>query len=122
MLHVKQLEGSHAGEKVYESTESIIEYWKISKEQIHLVLTDNASNMKKALRDANLSRFGCFAHLLQLVVNDSVISQQVVIDILAVARSIVGHFKCSTLAYHLLDEIRQRLHIPKHKLLQDEPT
>ena len=50
-----------------------------------------------------------FAHSLQLVVNDGVISQRVVIDVLAVARSIVGHFKCSTLAYHLLDEICEHL-------------
>ena len=73
----------------------MINYWKISKEQIHLVLTDNASNMKKALRDANLSGFGCFAHSLQLVVIDGVISR-VVIDVLAIARSILGHFKSST--------------------------
>ena len=119
---MKQLEGSHTGEKICESIESMIEYWKISKERIHLVLTDNASNMKKALRDASLSGFGCFVHSLQLIVNDGVISQRVVIDILAVARSIVGHFKRSTLAYHLLDEIRERLDIPKHKLQQDEPT
>ena len=78
--------------------------------------------MKKALRDANLNGFGCFAHSLQLAVNDGVMSQPVVIDVLAVARSIVGHFKRSTLAYHLLDEIRERLDIPKHKLQQDEPT
>ena len=122
VLHVKQLEGSHTGEKICESIESMIDYWKIPKEQIHLVLTDNASNMKKALRDANFSGFGCFAHSLQLVINDGVISQEVVIDVLAVARSIVGHFKRSTLAYHLLDEIREHLDIPKHKLQQDEPT
>lgn len=72
---MKQLEGSHTGEKICEHIESMINYWKISKEQIHLVLTDNANNMKKALRDANLSGFGCFAHSLQLVVNDGVISQ-----------------------------------------------
>ena len=99
----------------------MINYWKISKEQIHLVLTDNASNTKKALRDANLSGFGCFAHSLQLVVIDGVISR-VVIDVLAIARSILGHFKSSTLAYHLLNEIREHLDIPKHKLQQDEPT
>ena len=121
VLQVKQLEGSHTGETICKSIESMIEYWKISKERIHLVLTDNASNMKKALRDANLSGFGCFAHSLQLV-NDGVITQRVVIDVLAVARSIVGHFKHSTLACHLLDEIRERLDIPKHKLQQDEPT
>ena len=101
------------------------EYWKISKERIHLVLTDNASNMKKALRDANLSGFGCFTHSLQLVVNDGVISQQVVIDVLAVARSIVGHFKCSTLAYHLLNEIVNVLTYPNincNKMNQHDGT
>ena len=71
---MKQLERSHTGEKVCESIESMIDYWKISKEQIHLILTDNISNMKKALRDANLSGFGCFAHSLQLVINDGVSS------------------------------------------------
>ena len=78
--------------------------------------------MKKALRDVNLSGFCCFAHSLQLVANDGVISQRVVIDVLAVARSIVGHFKRSTLAYHLLDEIHECLDIPKHKLQQDDQT
>ena len=69
VLHVKHLNGSHSGKKICESIESMIEYWKISKERIHLVLTDNASNMKKAQRDANLNGFGCFVHSLQLVVN-----------------------------------------------------
>ena len=36
--------------------------------------------------------------------------------------SIVGHFKHSTLAYHKLDQIRERLDIKKHRLQQDEPT
>ena len=45
-----------------------------------------------------------------------------VIDTLAVSRRSVGHFKHSILAYHLLDEIRERFDITKHKLQQDEPT
>jgi len=49
-------------------------------------------------------------------------SQQVVIDVLAVAWTIVGYFKHSTLAYDLLDEICKHLSIDKHKLQQDEPT
>ena len=32
VLHVKHLDGSHSGEKIGESIESMIEYWKISKE------------------------------------------------------------------------------------------
>ena len=36
--------------------------------------------------------------------------------------SIVGHFKHSTIAYHKLDQIRERLDIKKHRLQQDKPT
>ena len=56
------------------------------------------------------------------MVHDGVLSQRMVIDTLAVSLRIVGHFKHFALAYHLLDEIRERLDITKHKLQQDEPT
>ena len=81
-----------------------------------MIAADNASNMKKALREGNFEAQGCFAHTLQLVVSDSVLSQRAVIDTLAVCRSIVGHFKHSTIAYHKLDQIRERLDIKKHTL------
>ena len=42
--------------------------------------------MKKALRDCDLRGYGCFAHSLQLVVNDGVLSQWMIIDTLAVSR------------------------------------
>ena len=56
------------------------------------------------------------------MVHDGVLSQRMVIDTLAVSHRIVGHSKHSTLAYHLLNEIRERLDITKHKLQQDEPN
>ena len=71
---------------------------------------DNAIVTKKDHFEAQ----GCFAHTLQLVVNDGVLSQHSVIDTLAVCCSIVGHFKHrSTIAYHKLDQIRERLDIKK---------
>ena len=70
-----------------------------------------------------LPSLGCFAHTLQLVVNEGILSQRVVIDVLAICRGIVGHFKHSTLAYHQLDEIQDKLSIDKRKRLQqDEST
>ena len=122
VLCVNKIEGSHSGAAICQMIETMIDSWQISKERIHLVLTDNASNMKKALEDCDLHGYGCFAHSLQLVVHDGVLSQRMVIDTLAVSSRIVGHFKHSTLAYHLLDEIQERLDITKHKLQQDEPT
>ena len=69
--------------------------------------------MKKASRDAMLPSLRCFAHTLQLVVNEGILSQHVVIDVLTISRGIVGHFKRSTLAYHQLDEIQDKLSIDK---------
>ena len=101
VLHVQRIEGSHSGAAICQMIETI-DGWKISKEWVHLVLTDNVSNMKKALRDCDLRSYGCFAHSLQLVVNNGMLLQWMVIDILAVSHKIVGHFKHSTLAYNLI--------------------
>ena len=122
VLHVQKMEGSHTGVSICHTLESMLEDWKISKSRIHMVVADNASNMKKALREGRFKAQGCFAHTLQLIVNDGVLSQRAFIDTLSVCRSIVGHFKHSTIAYHKLDQIRDRLDINKHKLQQDEPT
>ena len=78
--------------------------------------------MKKASQEAQLPSLGCFAHTLQLIVNEGVFSQQAVIDILAISWKIVGHFKHSTSAYQRLNEIQDKLSIDKHRLVQDEPT
>ena len=100
VLHIQRIAGSHSGAAICQMIETMIDGWKISKERVYLVLTDNVSNKKKALRDCNLCSYGCFAHSLQLV-NNGVPLQQMVIDTLAESRKIVGHFKHSTLACHL---------------------
>ena len=71
---------------------TMLEKWDISLEWVHLVITDNASNMKKAMNDASLQHFGCFTHSLQLVIQGGLLSQRAVIDIIAICKSIVGHF------------------------------
>ena len=65
-------------------------------EQVHQFLRDNAANMVKAMQDGSFDDFGCFAHTLQLVVHDGVLSQSAVGNALAVCRHIVGHFKRSS--------------------------
>ena len=63
---------------------------KYIKEIVHLVLTDNVSNKKKALRHCDLCGYEYFAHSLQLVVNDGVLLQRMVIDALAVSAKLLG--------------------------------
>ena len=62
MLHVTTLEGSHTGALIAEKLEDMLSDWKISKERIHLVIRDNASNMERAMKDADVVSFGCFTH------------------------------------------------------------
>ena len=65
---------------------------------------------------------GCFAHSLQLVVEDGVFSQRAVTDVLATCRTIVGHFKHSSVAYSCLCSIQERLEVPQRRLQQDVCT
>ena len=97
----------------------MLESWNIPQECVHLVISDNASNMVKAMKEASLAHFGCFAHSLQLVVKDGLLSQRAITDIISICRSIVGHFHRSSTASHSLTRIQKSLNIPCHKLKQD---
>ena len=119
VLQVMPLEESHTGEYMAGKYLEMLAEWEIKHDWVHLVLRDNAANMAKAMRDASLTSLGCFAHTLQLVVHDGVLSQRVVMDTLAVCRKIVGHFKHSSTAYSGLNTIQQNLGLPQYRLQQD---
>jgi len=119
VLQAQELSERHFGEYI---TVKMLDDWKINLSQVHNVIRDNGSNMIKAMTEANLPSFGCFAHTLQLVVNDGILTQRGVKDLLAVCRSIVGHFKHSSVAYHKLAQIQENSDLPKHTLKQDVST
>ena len=60
--------------------------------------------MVRAMKDARLPDLGCFAHTLQLVVHDEVLSQRAVIDILATYLLAI----LSTLRLHMPDYAKFR--------------
>ena len=121
VLHIQPLEEFHTN--VYlGAVYKMLDSWEISTDKIHLVLWDNAANMAKAMQEASLPSLGCFAHSLQLIVEDGVLSQRAVIDVLAICRNIVGHFKHSAVAYGHLRSIQERLGVPQHRLQQDLRT
>ena len=122
MLNASRIDGSHTGAYIAQKIKEILESWFISTYRVHVILRDNGSNMVRAMKDASLPDLGCFAHTLQLVVHDGVLSQRAVIDIIAICRKVVGHFKHSSLAYSRLREIQKKLSLPQHRLKQDEPT
>jgi len=122
VMNAQCLTEAHTGEYIAAQVLSLLGKWEIALERVHLVITDNASNMAKAMRDASLAHFGCFAHSLQLAINDGLLLQKAVKDIIATCKSIVGHFHRSSVASHNLRRIQESLNIPQHKLKQDVQT
>lgn len=64
----------------------------------------------------------CFAHTLQLVGNEGLLSQRSVSDTIANCRQIVGHFKHSPLAYSRLHDIQLQMQMEPKRLQQDVRT
>ena len=114
VLHVMALEGSHTGIYIAEKFNDILAGWRIDKKNVHLVLRDDPSNMEQAMKDADACSYGCLAHSLQLVVHDGVSSQPFVMNLLAICRRIVGHFKRSKKVLDKLRDIQQSLGVPNH--------
>src|SRR6218665_344725 len=85
VLFATPLEESHTGEYLSVKFTEMLDSFSIEKARVHLVLRDSGANMVKALRLAEVDDLPCFAHQLQLVINDSILSQRAVKDILALA-------------------------------------
>ena len=63
------------------------------------VLRDNAANMIAGMHVANVPSLPCLAHTLQLIIKDGVLLQPAVQQLLSCARSIVGHYHRSNVAF-----------------------
>lgn len=118
-LHVREFRGSHTAERIQQAIEEMLNNWGIDKKRVHVILRDNAANMKRAMLDLGVQSVGCVAHSCQLVVHEGLLSQRSVTDTLANARKIVGHFKHSPLAYSRLEDIQMDLNMDVKRLKQD---
>ncbi|KAI4901092.1 hypothetical protein NFI96_010466, partial [Prochilodus magdalenae] len=122
VLHAQECSGSHTSSALSVAFENMFETWKISKENIHVVLRDNARNIGKAMVECGVPSLPCMAHTLQLAVNDGVFSQRSISDVIAVSRRIVGHFKHSHLAISRLRTIQTEVGLQPKALQQDVST
>lgn len=122
MLQAKNFHGSHTGDAISAAIKEILDQWHIPLTKVHVILRDNASNMKKATNTMGVRSLSCFAHTLQLVGNEGLLSQRSVSDTIANCRQIVGHFKHSPLAYSRLHDIQLQMQMEPKRLQQDVRT
>ena len=123
VLHSQEFSGSHTAVRIAEAFRDMFQAWGI-EEKVHVILRDNASNMRKAMIDAGYPSLPCMAHTLQLVVNEGILAQRAIKDIVAMGRRIVGHFKHSVLNYSKLFEIQKDVNPDQQtkRLQQDVQT
>ncbi|XP_078487107.1 zinc finger BED domain-containing protein 4-like [Ciona intestinalis] len=120
VLSCNELEGSHTAQHILEEIKHQEALWDI---QLRYMVSDNAANVVKALRDGEIKGVRCMAHTINLVVHHALKnSQRTVNDTVAVARRIVTHFHHSPRACGMLKSVQMDLNLPKHKLIQDVPT
>ncbi|XP_066584493.1 E3 SUMO-protein ligase ZBED1-like isoform X2 [Prorops nasuta] len=68
-IGVVELSERHTAEYIQLCLETELNLWKVNKNQILIVVSDNGANIKKAIKDGlgNESHMPCFAHNLHLV-------------------------------------------------------
>ena len=111
----------HTGANISAAILSRVQTWEI-EEKVVCVVRDNAANMVSGLCTANVASLPCLAHSLQLIIKDGVLSQPAVVQLLNCARSLVGHYHRSNVAFNTFRQIQSQLNLPEHVLIQDIAT
>ena len=106
VLHASHFPVSHTGVNISEKFRVMWEALGLDASRRHILLRDGASNMTLGSTLAEIKSVHCPIHLLQLVINDAILSQKTVLDILAKSRRLCTHFNHSALACTELKAIK----------------
>ena len=74
----------------------MLKNWGISMDRVHVFLRDNAFNMKVGICMLEFSSAPCLIHLLQLIIKDSLFSENKISVLIAKACQTVEHFNHSS--------------------------
>ena len=107
----------HTGVNIGTTINQICEEFSVGRKLA--VVTDNASNMSIAAAECDALHVTCFAHTLQLAIEDGLKIEQIS-KTLSVSRKLVGHFSHSPLALNAL--LEKQGGEKKLKLVQDVST
>jgi len=105
-IGVTELEENHTADYLKHWLLKITSDWRIEKENIVAIITDNASNIRKAVVDGFGSdkHLFCFAHTLNLVPSNVIKKDEIINSLCKKVKRIVGYFKNSVIA---ADQLRE---------------
>lgn len=121
LLECSAMTSSHTSQNLSSEISRIITEWGIEG-KIFLAVSDNANNIKNAItKDLGLKHLGCFAHTLNLIVNDS-LKVEAIMEIINKIKTIVSHFRRSCSANKKLSKYQENEGKEPLKLIQDVAT
>ncbi|KAH9637309.1 hypothetical protein HF086_006953 [Spodoptera exigua] len=131
IIATSELADQHTSLNIANALRNILNEWNIF-EKIVTIVTDNASSMKKAIKDfLNKRNHFCVAHTINLAVKDCIqaesdvyphLKNSDVINVISKSRAIVTHFKQSTKSSNALREMQTQMNLEIIKLKQDVQT
>ena len=121
LLETFEFDEAHTGVNIRAQLVRVVTVWNIVNKVIGVV-TDNASNMVAAVRETSWRHIPCFAHSLNLVVQDSIKADIKLGFVKDKCKDVVSHFHRSIKSADKLRVVQKQISVPEHKLIQDVVT
>ncbi|EFN90112.1 Putative AC transposase, partial [Harpegnathos saltator] len=119
LLECSKFNYKHTGLNISQWIDKIFKKFHIEN-KISAVVTDNAANIKFAINNLKLRHISCFAHSLNLVVQNAI--NKNIKDLVEKTKIVVQYFKQSSFTLTKLHEMQNNMSKENLKLKQDVPT
>ena len=119
LLGCKYFPEAHTSKNITQAIEDIIREYKIPRSKIGAVVSDNAYNVVKGVRDTGLNGFGCLLHRIHLVIRDSLKEMDGLGTMITKCRKIVQLVHKSGVAKRSLNLHQERLQKDTRRLKQE---
>nr|XP_046263255.1 E3 SUMO-protein ligase ZBED1-like isoform X1 [Scatophagus argus] len=120
-LGVQYFPLGHTAANIADAMANLMTEWEIT-EKVSGMVTDGAHNIVASVNQLQVRHIYCFAHMLNLVVKESLCQTTELENIRNRARKIVAHFKSSTKAKEKLSSAQTNMGMPQKKLIQEVET
>jgi len=100
LLAAKKFSDSYTVESLTEILQRLLSEWKLSRDAVSAVTTDNGSNIVLAIDMAGWVQLSCFSHTLQIFVERAMVMPGIT-KILVCCHRLVSHFNHSSKSYLL---------------------
>ena len=121
VLATCQVKMDHTAENIKTELKRITGEWNIT-DKISCIVTDSAANMIAAARLTGWRHLPCFAHTLNLIVQEATEKDAELAELRQKCRSIVTFFKQSVKARDKLTEVQKQMGGEEKKLIRDVVT